>query len=97
MPESTMEMSAAEYPGPLFGDPGSPVNALVRTTTTSSAKSKSKKAKVLTYLDERAEELQRAIGYLSAGTIERRRADGKFVLVRLLHVLVEFDGQIHGR
>lgn len=96
-PESAMETSAVEYPGPLLGDPGSPVNALVRTTTTISAKTKTKKGKVLTYLDERAAELQRAIGYLSSGTIDRRRAESKLVLVRLLHALVEYDGQLHGR
>ncbi|KAH8117565.1 Sec23-binding domain of Sec16-domain-containing protein [Phellopilus nigrolimitatus] len=96
LPESISDVSTTAYPGPLFGDPGSPVTALVRTTTSSNARNKSKKAKVITYLNERAEEIQRGLGYLTPGSVDRRRADGKLGLVRLLRVLVEHDGQLHG-
>lgn len=97
IPESVLDVSSAAYPGPLFGDPGSPASTLVRTTTSMTAKNKTKKAKVLGYLDERAEELEKGLNYLTAGTVDRRRADGKLILVRLLHVLVEYDGQLHSR
>ena len=97
IPEAALDVSSAAYPGPLFGDPGSPVSTLVRTATTANAKNKSKKAKVLTYLDERAEEIQKGLGYLTDGSVDKRRADGKLALVRLLRVLVEHDGQLYGR
>ncbi|THH10201.1 hypothetical protein EW145_g1508 [Phellinidium pouzarii] len=96
VPELPLDVSATAYPGPLFGDPGTPVTTLVRTTTSSNAKSKVKKAKVLSYLEERAEEIERGLGYLTSGSIERRRADGRLALVRLLRVLVNHDGQLHG-
>ncbi|KAI5122954.1 hypothetical protein M0805_006834 [Coniferiporia weirii] len=96
IPESALDVSATAYPGPLFGDPGTPVTALVRTTVSSSTKTKAKKTKVVAYLTERAEEIERGLGYLTSGGIDRRRADGKLALVRLLQVMVEYDGQLHG-
>lgn len=97
IPEAALDGFADEYPGPLFGDPGTPVTALVRTTTSSNTKIKSKKNKVLNYLTKRADEIQRGLGYLHEGSLEKRKADGKLTLVRLLHVLVEHDGQLSGR
>ncbi|EJD06041.1 uncharacterized protein FOMMEDRAFT_139329 [Fomitiporia mediterranea MF3/22] len=95
IPESALDASSAVYPGPLFGDPGSPVSTIVRTATSANTKAKTKKAKVLTYLSERAEEIEKGLGYLTAGSVDRRRAEGKLTLVRLLRVLVEHDGQLH--
>lgn len=97
IPEATLDVSSVTYPGPLFGDPGSPVTTLARATVSANTKSKTKKAKVLTYLTERAEELERGLGYLTAGSVDRRRAEGKLTLVRLLRVLVEYDGQLYGK
>ncbi|KAL5490502.1 hypothetical protein ACEPAI_5335 [Sanghuangporus weigelae] len=96
IPESVLNVSTATYPGPLFGDPGSPVATLVRAAGSTNAKSKTKKAKVLAYLSERAEELERGLGYLTAGSVDKRRAEGKLSLVRLLRALVEHDGQLYG-
>ncbi|KAL5529034.1 hypothetical protein ACEPAG_5008 [Sanghuangporus baumii] len=96
IPESVLNVSTATYPGPLFGDPGSPVTTLVRAAGSTNAKSKTKKPKVLAYLTERAEELERGLGYLKAGSVDKRRAEGKLSLVRLLHALVEHDGQLYG-
>ncbi|KAL5533326.1 hypothetical protein ACEPAF_5102 [Sanghuangporus sanghuang] len=96
IPESVLNVSTATYPGPLFGDPGSPVTTLVRAAGSTNAKSKTKKAKVLAYLAERAEELERGLGYLTAESVGKRRAEGKLSLVRLLRALVEHDGQLCG-
>lgn len=94
IPESALDSSAATYPGPLFSDPGSPTNSLVRTTA---SQIKAKKARVTAYLDERANEIERGIGYLHPGSEDRRQADGKLVIVRLLKVMVEHDGHLTGR
>jgi len=93
IPESALDSSTAIFPGPLFCDPGSPTNSLVRT---SASQVKAKKARVSKYLDERADEIHRGIAYLTPGSEDRRQADGKFVLVRLLKVMVENDGQLSG-
>jgi hypothetical protein len=93
IPESALDTSSARYPGPLFSDPGSPTNSLVRTTA---SQVKAKKASISKYLDERADEIQRGIGYLNPGSEGRRQADGKAVLVRLLKAMVENDGHLTG-
>lgn len=95
IPESALDSSAASYPGPLFSDPGTPTTtSLVRTAA---AQTKAKKARVIKYLDERAEELDRGLGYFHSGSLEGRRAEGKHVLVKLLKVMVENDGRLSGR
>ena len=95
IPESALDSSAASYPGPLFSDPGTPTTtSLVRTAA---AQTKTKKARVIKYLDERAEELNRGLGYFHSGSLEGRRAEGKHVLVKLLKVMVENDGRLSGR
>lgn len=93
IPESALDSSTAIFPGPLFSDPGSPTNSLVRTTA---SQVKAKKARVCKYLDERADEIHRGIAYLHPGSEDRRQADGKLVLVRLLKVMVDNDGQLSG-
>lgn len=94
IPESALDSSSATFPGPLFADPGSPTNSLVRTTA---SQTKAKKAKVIAYLEERADEIDRGIGYLHPGSDDRRSAEGKLVLVKLLKVMVEHDGHLTGR
>lgn len=99
-----MEMgtgTGTEFPGPLFSGSTAPtvtIAALGRTTTTSSA-TKSKKAAVLKYLTERADELEKGLGYLSSTreAVERRSAEGRCTLLRLLAVMVENDGKVSGR
>ncbi|KAG8217541.1 Sec23-binding domain of Sec16-domain-containing protein [Butyriboletus roseoflavus] len=83
------ETKAAEYPGPLFSDPGTP---LVRTGT---SQAKTKKARVIKYLEERAEEILRGTIYMS-DNVERQRLEGKLVLVQLLKIMVENDGSLSG-
>ena len=94
IPESALDHISTSFPGPLFCDPGSPTS-LVRAAA--ATQSKSNKAKVIKYLEERSEEISRGLGYLGQGSIERRRAEGKQVLVRLLKVLLEHDGHLSGR
>jgi hypothetical protein len=95
IPESALDSSAVSYPGPLFSDPGTPTAiSLVRTGM--SAQTKVKKARVVKYLTERAEEISRAIGYLHQGTPASREAEGKLILVNLLKVMVENDGRLSG-
>lgn len=91
------EGGTAEFPGPLLGDPGSPTTGvgvgLVRGATT---QVKNNRVKVTKYLDERAEEMERGVAYLSDEK-ERRQAEARLVLVRLLKVMVENDGSLSGR
>ena len=94
LPESVLDNSSATYPGPLFADPGSPTNSLIHTTA---SQMKAKKAKVITYLEERSGEINRGIGYLHPGSDDKRSAEGKLVLVKLLKVMVEQDGHLTGR
>jgi COPII coat assembly protein SEC16 len=94
IPESALDHISASFPGPLFCDPGSQTG-LVRTAI--ATQSKNNKAKVIEYLEGRAGEISRGLGYLSQGSPERRQAEGKHTLVRLLKVLLEHDGHLSGR
>ena len=71
------------------------VPLLVRTGA--SAQVKNKKARVIKYLEERAEEISQGIGYLHLGTVEGSRAEAKLVLIKLIKVMVENDGRLSGR
>lgn len=93
LPDYVSETKAAEYPGPLFSDPGTPVTSLVRTGT---SQAKTKKARVTKYLEERAEEILRGTMYISDNA-ERQRLEGKLVLMQLLKIMVENDGSLSGR
>ncbi|KAI0665169.1 Sec23-binding domain of Sec16-domain-containing protein [Cubamyces menziesii] len=93
VPESALDTSAASFPGPLFSDPGSPTASLVRTGAT---QLKTKKARVVKYLEERAEEIKSGLGYHPAGSVDRSRAEAKRVLVLLLKTMVENDGRLSG-
>ncbi|KAG2084819.1 vesicle coat trafficking protein Sec16 mid-region-domain-containing protein [Suillus discolor] len=92
LPEFVLEPSAAAYPGPLFSDPGTPVS-IVRTGASSQVKTK--KARIVKYLEDRIEELTRATTYMSDGT-EKQRTEGKLILVKLLKIMVENDGALLG-
>ena len=94
IPESALDHISTSFPGPLFCDPGSPTS-LVRAAV--ATQSKNNKAKVTKYLEVRAEEISRGLGYLSRGSSEHRQAEGKLRLVKLLRVLVEHDGHLSGR
>ncbi|QRV85774.1 COPII coat assembly protein Sec-16 [Ceratobasidium sp. AG-Ba] len=101
IPESALETSTAVFPGPLFSDPGSPTKSLVSVGVGGSG-AKTKKAAVIKYLGERAEEIERGLGYLAVdggsgpGPSERSKAEGKLVIVLLLKVMVENDGRLSG-
>ncbi|KAI9571534.1 Sec23-binding domain of Sec16-domain-containing protein [Boletus coccyginus] len=92
LPDYVSETKAAEYPGPLFSDPGTPVTSLVRAGT---SQAKTKKARVIKYLEERAEEILRGAMYTS-DNIERQRLEAKLVLAQLLKIMVENDGSLSG-
>ena len=94
IPESALDHISTSFPGPLFCDPGSPTS-LVRAAV--ATQTKNNKAKVTKYLEGRAEEISRGLGYLSRGSSEHRQAEGKVTLVKLLKVLVEHDGHMSGR
>ncbi|PIL24083.1 hypothetical protein GSI_13834 [Ganoderma sinense ZZ0214-1] len=93
IPESVLDTSASSYPGPLFSDPGSPTASLVRTGAQAL---KAKKARVIKYLEERAEEISGGLGYHRVGSVDKSRAEAKRVLVVLLKVMVENDGRLSG-
>ncbi|KAJ3551916.1 hypothetical protein NM688_g4435 [Phlebia brevispora] len=94
IPQSALDTSAASYPGPLFSDPGTPTTTLVRTGA--AAQTKTKKTRVIKYLEERVEEISRGLGYLHQGSMEGYHAEAKRVLINLLKVMVENDGKLSG-
>ena len=79
----------------MFSDPASVATNIVRTGTATQAKTK--KAAVIKYLEERAEEASRGIGYLNPGSMEGYQAEAKRVLINLLKVMVTNDGRLSGR
>ncbi|KAK2466902.1 hypothetical protein APHAL10511_001160 [Amanita phalloides] len=93
IPRSAIDISASSFPGPLFSDPEANSSSIVRTGTVGQ---KNKKAMVIKYLVERAEEISHGLGYLNSGSTERRQAEGKLILVKLLRVMVENDGRLSG-
>lgn len=95
IPASAWETSSASFPGPLLSDPGTPTTSLVPPVRSNT--NKGKKAAVLKYLEERADEMERGLSYVSDNTVERHRAEAKLVLLRLLKVVTENDGQFSGR
>jgi len=94
IPESVLDISSSSFPGPLFSDPGTPTGGLVRSGIATQIKTK--KARISKYLEDRAEEISRGIGYLHSGSVDRRKLEGKLVLVKLLKVMVENDGRLSG-
>lgn len=93
IPQSALEDTTVIYPGPLFGDSGSPTVSLVRGAST---QSKTKKAKVVKYLEDRISELSNVVAYASAELLERGRSEGKLALFSLLKIMVENDGKLNG-
>ena len=94
VPQSALEDTTVVYPGPLFGDAGSQAVSLVRPGTSTQAKTK--KAKVVKYLEDRVAELSSVVAYASTGLLERGRSEGKLTLFSLLKVMVENDGKLNG-
>jgi COPII coat assembly protein SEC16 len=96
IPETSLaETAPVAYPGPLFNDPGTPTaTSLVRTAA---SQTKTKKAQVLKYLEERGNELSQGLGYHQPDSLEGRELEGKLVLVQLLKVMIEHDGKLSGR
>jgi len=90
VPQSALEDTTVVYPGPLFGDSGSPTVSLVRSGAPT------RKAKVVKYLEDRISELSSVVAYASTGLLERGRSEGKLALFSLLKVLVENDGKLSG-
>jgi hypothetical protein len=94
VPESALDSSTIAFPGPLFADPGTPTASLVRPGA--AAQFKAKKALVSQYLLDRSAEFVRGIGYLQPSSEDRRRLEGKLVLVKLLSIMVENEGRLSG-
>jgi hypothetical protein len=94
VPESALDSSTIAFPGPLFADAGTPTASLVRPGA--AAQFKAKKALVSQYLLDRSAEFVRGIGYLQPSSEDRRRLEGKLVLVKLLSIMVENEGRLSG-
>ncbi|KAF8894632.1 Sec23-binding domain of Sec16-domain-containing protein [Infundibulicybe gibba] len=94
VPQSALDASMAEYPGPLFMDPGTPTTNLVRTGV--STQLKAKKGRVQKYLTDRMDEISQGLGYLNKNSPDKYRAESRLVLLRLLHAMVEHDGRVSG-
>ncbi|KAJ3725933.1 Sec23-binding domain of Sec16-domain-containing protein [Lentinula raphanica] len=94
IPSSALNLSSATFPGPLFSDPGSPTTSLVRPGA--AAQAKTKKGRVLKYLEDRAEEFSQGLGYMHPGSEDQARTQSKLILFNVLRVLVENDGKLSG-
>ncbi|KAE9391652.1 hypothetical protein BT96DRAFT_888541 [Gymnopus androsaceus JB14] len=94
IPSSVLNLSSTTFPGPLFSDPGSPTVGLVRPGA--AAQTKTKKARVIKYLEDRAEELSQGLGYMLSGSEDQGRTESKVVLFKILKILVENDGKLSG-
>ncbi|KXN89245.1 COPII coat assembly protein sec-16 [Leucoagaricus sp. SymC.cos] len=93
VPESALD-STGIFPGPLHADPGAPSAGIMKATATTQAKTK--KTQLLNYLIDRVDEITQGLGYLHSGSAEKRTAEGKLVLVKLLKIMVENDGRLTG-
>ncbi len=60
------------------------------------AQAKMKRTSLVKYLSDRADEMTQGLGYLHNGSAEKRTAEGKLVLVKLLRIMVENDGRLLG-
>lgn len=93
VPESALD-SLVVFPGPLHADPGPPSTGIMKTGAITQAKMK--KASLIKYLSDRTDEMMQGLNYLHNGSAEKRIADGKLVLVKLLRIMVENDGRLLG-
>jgi hypothetical protein len=93
VPESALDSTVA-FPAPLHADPGPPSTGIMKAGTTTQAKTK--KTSLLKYLSDRADEITQGLGYLYNGSVEKRTAEGKLALVKLLKIMVENDGNLLG-
>ncbi|KAH7871832.1 Sec23-binding domain of Sec16-domain-containing protein [Lentinula edodes] len=94
IPNSALNLSSVSFPGPLFSDPGSPTIGLVRPGA--AAQAKTKKARVVKYLEDRVEEFSQGLGYVPTGSEDQGRTESKLILFKILKVLVENDGKLSG-
>lgn len=84
-----LKSDQSAFPGPLVNDVSG---------TKGTAGEKKKKEAVLTYLRDRAEEVERGLPYLKSSASRARREDeGKLVLLRLLEALVLGEGKLAGK
>ncbi|KAJ3551642.1 hypothetical protein NP233_g13043 [Leucocoprinus birnbaumii] len=93
VPESALGL-VETFPGPLHADPGPPSSSIMKAGAATQAKTK--KTSLLKYLSDRADEIAQGLGYLHSGSTEKRTAEGKLVLVKLLRIMVENDGRLVG-
>lgn len=93
VPESALD-SLVVFPGPLHADPGPPSTGIMKTGAITQAKMK--KTSLIKYLADRTDEMMQGLNYLHNGSAEKRTADGKLVLVKLLRIMVENDGRLLG-
>ncbi|KAF5391379.1 hypothetical protein D9757_001871 [Collybiopsis confluens] len=94
IPSSALNVSSVSFPGPLFSDPGSPTSGLVRPGA--AAQTKTKKTRIIKYLEDRAEELSQGLGYTHSGSEDQAQTESKVILFKLLQTLVENDGKLSG-
>lgn len=84
-----LKSDQSAFPGPLVNDVSGPKGA---------AGEKKKKEAVLTYLRDRAEEVERGLPYLKSSASRARREDeGRLVLLRLLEALIIGEGKLAGK
>ena len=86
---SALRSSEAAFPGPLLLDP---------SAVKGSAAEKKKREAILSYLEARADEIDKGLPYLKTSANQsRREEEGKVVLVRLLMAMIRGNGKFLGR
>ncbi|UZJ54733.1 hypothetical protein CBS101457_004053 [Exobasidium rhododendri] len=85
-----------DFPGPALEAGTTQGSALSRATGTGTAATKAKKALLIKYLDDAANEMHSGIGYLSAGkhATEAKRMGDRILILRLLALLLNQDGNL---
>ncbi|WRT66232.1 uncharacterized protein IL334_003185 [Kwoniella shivajii] len=85
---AALKSDLASFPGPLVFDPSTPKGA---------AGDKKKREAVISYLDTRAEEIEKGLPYLkSSANKARREEEGRLVLIKALKALTIGEGKLAG-
>lgn len=89
-------MKPSSCPGPLFEIGGSQISALSRATGAAASTNKNKKAVLIKHLQDAANDLSGGLSYYQASkhAFELKRQEDRILLIRILSLLLEHDGNM---
>ncbi|PWN31455.1 uncharacterized protein FA14DRAFT_94198 [Meira miltonrushii] len=89
-------MKPSSCPGPLFEIGGSQISALSRATGSAASTNKNKKAALIKHLQDAANDLSSGLSYYQASkhAFELKRQEDRILLIRILSLLLEHDGNM---